>query len=192
MFKLENAISAWRNELFRAGLSSAAVFELESHLRDDIARQMESGVDAESAFHTAVRNLGAAAKLGPEFQKMYRLNSPLLWPYACFISFTFFVIALNVYVGEVTQEFDLIYCLLFSLGMVVVHPFFAGQRPEKESFGPMFVTQMLLALYAIIVVISSGILTSELAMPPIIACVLMGLRLLQKRREAARRISSAK
>ena len=71
MFNLETAISQWRKEMLAAGLQSPVPLdELESHLRDDIARQMQSGLDPASAFAASVRQIGSAGPLKTEFRKV--------------------------------------------------------------------------------------------------------------------------
>jgi hypothetical protein len=70
MFDLEKTISAWRDGLFSVGLSAADVDELESHLRDDFAWQLHSGLDAGHAFDDAIGRLGCPAALQKEFKKI--------------------------------------------------------------------------------------------------------------------------
>jgi len=71
MFNLEQSISAWRKEMLAGGVQSPVPLdELESHLRDDIARQMQSGLDPASAFAAAVRQIGSAGSLKTEFKKV--------------------------------------------------------------------------------------------------------------------------
>ena len=43
--------------------------ELESHLREDVERQMRSGTDAERAFEVAVKKMGQGSVLKREFEK---------------------------------------------------------------------------------------------------------------------------
>ena len=44
--------------------------ELESHLREDIAQQMQSGLSAQRAFEIAVKETGPASELNREFKKI--------------------------------------------------------------------------------------------------------------------------
>ncbi|MGB7745955.1 MAG: permease prefix domain 1-containing protein [Verrucomicrobiia bacterium] len=44
--------------------------ELENHLREDITRQMQSGLSAERAFGVAVKKIGPAPELKREFKKI--------------------------------------------------------------------------------------------------------------------------
>ncbi len=66
MFDLERAIEEWRREMTSGGINSSAVLdELESHLRDDIERQVRAGLLP--AFDAVVRRIGQAAELKAEF-----------------------------------------------------------------------------------------------------------------------------
>lgn len=68
---LEQQISSWRKQMLAAGFQTPVPLdELESHLRDDIARQMESGVGPQTAFETAIKKIGKATMLKKEFAKV--------------------------------------------------------------------------------------------------------------------------
>ena len=70
MFNLDHAIDEWRRQMSAGGIKAESVLdELESHLREDVERQMRSGADAEKAFETAVKKIGAASELRKEFKK---------------------------------------------------------------------------------------------------------------------------
>ena len=70
MFNLEQAITDWRRQLLAAGLQTPVPLEeLESHLRDEIERQVQSGVSEPAAFDAAVRVIGPAGTLQWEFAK---------------------------------------------------------------------------------------------------------------------------
>ena len=67
---LEKQITEWRRQMLTAGIKTPVPLEeLESHLREDIERQMRSGLNAQDAFNVAIRQLGQAAMLQKEFQK---------------------------------------------------------------------------------------------------------------------------
>ena len=71
MFNLDQAIAEWRRQMAAGGIKiPEALDELESHLRDDIERQMRSGSDAEQAFAAAVQRIGRANILKSEFEKI--------------------------------------------------------------------------------------------------------------------------
>src|SRR5690242_12097655 len=70
MFDLEQAIADWRKQMPAAGIQTSVLLEeLESHLRDDIDRQIQSGLNPQKAFAIAVEQLGGANILKNEFVK---------------------------------------------------------------------------------------------------------------------------
>ena len=70
MFNLDHAIAEWRRQMAADGVNRPEVLtELESHLRDDLEQQTQSGANAERAFETAVKRLGQAGVLKHEFDK---------------------------------------------------------------------------------------------------------------------------
>jgi len=71
MFNLEQSISEWRRLMESVGIkNSDIVDELESHLREDLARRVQSGESQEEAFARAVQGLGQASLLKHEFAKL--------------------------------------------------------------------------------------------------------------------------
>ena len=75
MFDLEQSIAAWRQQMLAAGIKTPVPLdELESHLRDDVEQQMQSGLNATQAFANSVRRLGHAGKLKSEFKKTCGAN----------------------------------------------------------------------------------------------------------------------
>jgi len=68
MFDLEQAITEWRRQMLAAGIKAPEPLgELESHLCEDVERQISSGSNAQQAFGVAVRRIGEAAALKAEF-----------------------------------------------------------------------------------------------------------------------------
>lgn len=66
--------------MLAAGIKSAATLdELELHLREEIERLLESGLDEPNAFTAAVKNLGPAQSLRDEFKKVNATLSPRQW-----------------------------------------------------------------------------------------------------------------
>ena len=58
------------------GVKSPEVLaELESHLREDVEQQMQTGTEAAEAFETAVQRIGQAAVLEGEFDKVGGLKA---------------------------------------------------------------------------------------------------------------------
>ena len=73
MFDLERSIADWRRQMLAAGIKTPVPLEeLENHLREEIERQMRSGVDAQPAFEIAVQQMGRAHALKREFKKSER------------------------------------------------------------------------------------------------------------------------
>src|SRR5947209_4235030 len=71
MFDLEPSITEWRRQMLAAGLKTGRrLDELESHLREDVARQMQSGESEEQEFEAAVQRVGEASLLKQEFAKL--------------------------------------------------------------------------------------------------------------------------
>ena len=71
MFNLEQSISEWREQMLSAGVKNPEIVdELESHLREDWARRVQSGESEEQAFEGAVQGVGQASLLKHEFAKL--------------------------------------------------------------------------------------------------------------------------
>src|SRR6185369_15484589 len=71
MFNLEQSISEWRRQMQSVGLKNPDIVdELESHLREDLARRVQTGESEEQAFEGAVQAVGQANLLKHEFAKL--------------------------------------------------------------------------------------------------------------------------
>ena len=71
MFNLDAAIATWRQQMAEAGSRAPEVLsELESHLRDDVERQVSAGSATQQVFEAAVERIGQAAALECEFEKL--------------------------------------------------------------------------------------------------------------------------
>ena len=71
MFNLEQSISEWRGQMLSAGVKNSDILdELESHLREDLVRRVQSGESEEQAFEGAVQGVGQASLLKHEFAKL--------------------------------------------------------------------------------------------------------------------------
>lgn len=69
MFKLEQAISEWRQQMAAGGIKTPDVLdELESHLRDDVESQAQAGRSGQEAFDAAIQRLGQIRVLRKEFK----------------------------------------------------------------------------------------------------------------------------
>ena len=70
MFDLEQAVAEWRKEMLAAGIKTPVPLEeLESHLREEIGRQLKSGLNSQSALEIAIQAVGQADVLESEFKK---------------------------------------------------------------------------------------------------------------------------
>ena len=68
---LEEQIADWRRQMTGGGIKTPVLLdELESHLRDEIEQQVQSGLSAQRAFEAAVERVGQAAALKNEFEKV--------------------------------------------------------------------------------------------------------------------------
>jgi hypothetical protein len=73
MSHLDQSIAEWRRQMLAAGIKThAPLEELESHLREEIERQMKSGLDKQKAFEISVRQIGQSKTLKKEFNKSER------------------------------------------------------------------------------------------------------------------------
>jgi hypothetical protein len=71
MFNLEQSIAEWRRQMLAAGIkNSSVVDELECHLREDVEKEMQSGLSGEEAFQVAVKRIGLPISLKREFAKV--------------------------------------------------------------------------------------------------------------------------
>jgi len=73
MFDLERAIANWRRQMLAAGIKfPVPLEELETHLREEIERQLKSRLDEQNAFENSVRQMGQPEMLNREFKKSAR------------------------------------------------------------------------------------------------------------------------
>jgi hypothetical protein len=97
MFNLERAIANWRRRMAAGGIKAVEVLdELESHLRDEIERQMQTGSSEEEAYHQAVSRIGDVKLLKAEFAKarLARRRSRKGW-YAFYFGSIVFMVLIN-------------------------------------------------------------------------------------------------
>ncbi len=77
MFNREQSIAVWRKQMLTAGINSPEPLEeLESHLREEIERQMKSGLSLseQEAFNFSVRTIGQPGELKTEFEKVHKTD----------------------------------------------------------------------------------------------------------------------
>ena len=82
MFDLEPAIAEWRKQMLAVGIKTPVPLEeLENHLREEIERQMKSGLSEQKAFGLAVQEIGKANMLKDEFEKVQASKETRQWKY---------------------------------------------------------------------------------------------------------------
>src|SRR5450631_365265 len=73
MFDLEKSILEWRRQMLAAGIKTPVPLEeLEIHLREEIERQMQSGLNEQTAFEISAVRIGQPKALKSEFKKSER------------------------------------------------------------------------------------------------------------------------
>ena len=73
MFNLEPSIAEWRQQMLAAGIETPVPLEeLEIHLREEIERQIKSGLNEQKAFEISVQRIGQPKALDSEFKKSER------------------------------------------------------------------------------------------------------------------------
>jgi hypothetical protein len=72
MFNLEQSITEWRRRMLAAGIQTPEPLgELEIHLREEIERLRETGLNEQMVFESAVADLGPAGSLKSEFSRAH-------------------------------------------------------------------------------------------------------------------------
>ena len=88
MYSLEQSIADWRRQTLAAGIKTPVPLEeLEIHLREEIERQMKSGISAQEAFTGAVQQIGKADMMKNEFEKVDGAKELRAWKQIQIISF---------------------------------------------------------------------------------------------------------
>jgi hypothetical protein len=81
MFDLEKSIAIWRQQMLAAGIQTPVPLEeLEIHLREEIKRQMKSGLCEQEAFKASAQQIGQPRILKYEFKKVEKtfMKKPLI------------------------------------------------------------------------------------------------------------------
>jgi hypothetical protein len=95
MLDLEQSISEWRKQMLASGIKSPVPLEeLENHLREEIERQIESGINVQRAFEYAVEKIGGGKSLENEFKKanslaLERVTSVLMGVFVTIVGLRF-------------------------------------------------------------------------------------------------------
>jgi hypothetical protein len=73
LFDLEKSIADWRRQMLAAGIKTPVPLEeLESHLREEIERQIKLGFDGQEAFEISAQRIGRPESLKNEFKIVER------------------------------------------------------------------------------------------------------------------------
>jgi hypothetical protein len=126
MFDLEKSIADWRKQMRSTGIKSPAlVEELESHLRNEIERQMKAGVNSQRAFEEAVQQIGAPDALRNEFQRANALTVGQKKPIAIVggvltVSVGFILVWATMVQGRDMGKMPSEAVVLFVLGLILV------------------------------------------------------------------------
>ena len=80
MFDLKQSMTNWRRQMRAAGIKTPVPLEeLESHLHEEIGQLVKSGLDEQSAFHTAVQKIGPVQAIRNEFKKVEEARPGRSW-----------------------------------------------------------------------------------------------------------------
>jgi hypothetical protein len=94
MFDLEKSIADWRQQMLAAGIKMPVPLEeLEIHLREEIERQVKSGLNEQNAFEISAQTIGEVRSLKIEFKKIdtENWNRPLAWTAWTLFAISFFI-----------------------------------------------------------------------------------------------------
>jgi hypothetical protein len=82
MFKLEQTIAEWRQQMLAAGIQTPVPLEeLEIHLREEIERQLKSGLSEQEIFNSAIQKIGPAHMIQNEFKKVEATKEDREWKF---------------------------------------------------------------------------------------------------------------
>ena len=129
MFDLEKSISEWRKQMLAAGIKTPVPLEeLEIHLREEIERQMKSGLSEQIVFQAAVQEIGKANMLKNEFEKVDGAKELRAWR----------LIRIIFFAGLGVISLFITACVIFKLGS------FSEISPSQQISGLAAVAVMIL------------------------------------------------
>jgi hypothetical protein len=126
MFDLEQSIAEWRRQMLAAGIKTPVPLEeLEIHLREEIERQMKSGLSGQDAFEISIRQIGQPKRLNNEFEKserkyMKRTAIILLGVFDVLLGPAFFLPALAKYNREGVSDSDVVVSMMMGIIFTLV------------------------------------------------------------------------
>jgi hypothetical protein len=117
MFDLNLSLNGWREQLRQGGRCRAEdIDELESHLREEMAKLERAGLSDEEAFFVSTRRLGGVDALCGEFEKV---NASSVWLHRL----RWMAVGMLVYLGVVTAASAFGKLLLAGAVMTGLHPY---------------------------------------------------------------------
>jgi len=125
MFNLEQSIAEWRRQMLAVGIKSPVPLdELESHLREEIQRQMQLGLDAAYALKVSIQRIGDAQSLTGEFKKVERKQMKRILIISAgmvgiLVGMAFVMLAVAQYRHEGAMTLNEICLLLLGLGLTL-------------------------------------------------------------------------
>ena len=126
MFDLEQSITEWRCQMLAAGIKTPVPLEeLEIHLREEIERQMKSGLSGQDAFEISIRQIGQPKRLNNEFEKserkyMKRTAIILLGVFDLLFGPAVFLPALAKYNREGVSDSDVVVSMMMGIIFTLV------------------------------------------------------------------------
>lgn len=148
MRDLEQRIAEWRRQMAAAGIKSAPILdELESHLREEIERQVRAGLNPEQAFQAAAQKIGSASALKNEFRKtgLAAFSEKLMIAVAIlFAAFGIFLttVAMILCCGTLVERFAGFAALAFILLTLFGSRFVVPLLPVIPRTGKRFAIQL--------------------------------------------------
>ena len=156
MFNLEQAIADWRQKMLAAGIETPVPLEeLELHLREEMERQVRTGVDEKEAFEKATQSIGEAQTLKAEFKKVPEKPRDKFFRIACSLLFAALAIRLlpdaanklvsidygftyregsfsyaNLLIGPVDHLIPVLFRLMEAVGWIACSWFFYRDYPK--------------------------------------------------------------
>ena len=168
MFNLEEKIVEWRKQMLAAGIQTPVPLEeLENHLREDIERQMQSGVSEQTAFERASAQIGRAEPIKLEFKKVggflgwlgedktARTNRALALIWLAYCSWFFFMIAASLltffwgYKPRATPDLYLVLLYEFILLRVIIG--------NIRLFGGVIRDRRMIRMFALLGVVGGSV-----------------------------------
>jgi hypothetical protein len=165
MLDLEKQISDWRKQMLAAGIKTPAPLdELEIHLREEIERQMKSGLNEQKAFEIAIQKIGQGNLLKNEFKKI-NCGAPfvihhalgILWMILCIMPSAFylwFLLQVRHSIPAVTFDLDfdlaILFCLLALAGGMAGFSLFRNALWTRTFFNLITIVGILASISWII------------------------------------------